>query len=425
MILCLALLGCDLGGGGGGGKKCDPPCEAPYVCAGGGCTEPGVSPCDPLCEPHHVCGENGCYSPKDCEPPCEGDDVCDKVTGTCVTTVEPGDCDPPCYGDHICHEGVCYSPKDCEPPCEGDDVCDKVTGSCVDAGYQPCCIESGACILAPAATCLELGGVTHPGTSCRDVDCGAGCSDQTVDASDAAKVGPPAVGAKVMDLVNALICGVDLVTPHSDGESEKAGAGDHTEVHAMGALRVPEVPAALLAGAFSEDGLLRCGEGALGLTLCPAGAGPMPAGDYVLALNVTLGKIPLEDSESWYQYGFVFDADGEEANNYQATEAFPNDFFQGTDRWYAAGCDPAAGWQLQVTDASGEWPQEAPTNARIVIAGSTMVLVVPGAEFEVPEPDFRVTAFQHAGDWGTTPPHDWSGDVEPPMSSGLAAFPSF
>lgn len=153
-----------------------------------------------------------------------------------------------------------------------------------------------------------------------------------------------------------------------------------------------------------------------------------PPGEYVTAAIVTVGAIPLADAERLHQYGFVFDADGDASNNYQASSQFPNDFFDNTDRWYVASYSPADGWSLQVSDASGGSISSATSAARIIIEGQTMRLIVPATEFAISCPDYRMTAFTHTGDYGINPPHDWSADVEPavalPLESTCVQFPA-
>jgi hypothetical protein len=172
------------------------------------------------------------------------------------------------------------------------------------------------------------------------------------------------------------------------------------------------------------DSVYPCGAGPNGYALCPPGAPAAVLGDYIIAASVTRATIPLTDPVQHYQYGFVFDSDGNPANNYQASAQYPNDFFDDTDHWYVAEHTPATGWSLRVTDATGGAPTDvtAASRARIILIDHVLVLLVPAGELEVPDPRYRVTAFRHTGDYGLTPPHDWDGYVEPPVSDGLAPF---
>jgi len=55
----------------------------------------------------------------------------------------------------------------------------------------------------------------------------------------------------------------------------------------------------------------------------------------------------------------------------------------------------------------------------IILLQRVALLIIPASAFAVARPDFRVEVFRHTGDCGMNPPHDWSGDVEPPVSLGL------
>jgi hypothetical protein len=159
-----------------------------------------------------------------------------------------------------------------------------------------------------------------------------------------------------------------------------------------------------------------CGAGERGYTLC--GDLAFPEGDAVLVDMSVGGPIPLGDPEHHYQYGFVFDADGDPANNYIPSPQYPGDFFTGTDLWYVASYAPGAGWSLQVT---GPNFMEQPSAARVIIGEWGLSLVVPAAEIgDLEAARYRVTAFRHLGDWGINPPHYWNGDTYPRVEEGLA-----
>ena len=128
--------------------------------------------------------------------------------------------------------------------------------------------------------------------------------------------------------------------------------------------------------------------------------------------------IPLADDTWLIEYGFVFDADDDTGNNYEASPQFPNDFFQDTDRWYVARWTGTQ-WQLDVSTAVDSNIQPAASNARVVISGNSIMAIIPAAEFESSCPDWRLTTFAHQGDYGINPPHNWSGRLEPPVDMGL------
>ena len=165
-----------------------------------------------------------------------------------------------------------------------------------------------------------------------------------------------------------------------------------------------------------------CGEGEFAFTLCPDPLGSSPGGDHMVVITQLQGPlpVPVAEPDAQYQYGFVYDADGSAAGNYQANPSFPNDFFDGTDRWYTANYAPGTGWTMSVTQVSGGVPTAVPSAARIIILDNVMALVVPASEFGTAEPAYRVTAFWHTGDFGRNPPNVWSGDVFPAVADGLS-----
>lgn len=107
----------------------------------------------------------------------------------------------------------------------------------------------------------------------------------------------------------------------------------------------------------------------------------------------------------------------------QTTPRFPNDFFQGSDRWYEAKYAPGAGWTLTASDVRSNKPVAVSSAARVVIKDNVMVLVVPTSEFKVPKPKYRVTVFRHTGDFGINPPHNYGGSIWPAVADGLSAYP--
>jgi hypothetical protein len=165
-----------------------------------------------------------------------------------------------------------------------------------------------------------------------------------------------------------------------------------------------------------------CGEGDVGFTFCPTPLGSSPGGEHLVIMarfDAPL-SVAVDDGQSQYQYGFVFDSDGVAENNYQASASFPNDFFDGTDRWYVVSYGASSGWTMQVSQVTSGAPAVVPSAARIVLVDELMVLIVPASEFSIAEPPYRSTAFWHTGDFGRNPPHTWSGDVEPPVAEGLS-----
>jgi len=158
------------------------------------------------------------------------------------------------------------------------------------------------------------------------------------------------------------------------------------------------------------------GEGPVGFTVC-ASSEPPPSGRYVLLIVQFEGDIPLNDATHFYQYAFVFDADGQAWNNYEPWPDFPNDFFAYTDKWYELTYSPDGGWQVYVTDVRKDFAQ-VQSDARFVIAGAELAVFIPLDEFDTDTPTFRATAFGHTGDFGMSG-GPWSGDYYPLVGDPL------
>ena len=131
----------------------------------------------------------------------------------------------------------------------------------------------------------------------------------------------------------------------------------------------------------------------------------------------------MNDSANQYIYSFVFDTDGNSSNNWVASPAFANDFFQGTDLLYECVYSSLDGWNVDVTDIRGGTQQSVSSQARVVIQGNTLLLLAPLSEFDSNLPAGRFTAFRHSGDWGQYPPYDWSADFYPPLDEPLYSAP--
>jgi hypothetical protein len=163
---------------------------------------------------------------------------------------------------------------------------------------------------------------------------------------------------------------------------------------------------------IDED--LPCGEGPLGPTLCPyetsAAEGP-----WVAMYGTYDGALALDGGMSYYQYGFVFDVDGDDTNNYQAPPQWPADSYDGTDRWYQIFADPY-GFGLDVLDATGGVITPVPSAARVLVLESGLLVLIPESELGDAS-EYRFTSFTHGGDWGTSGP--WSGDVTPAVGQPL------
>jgi uncharacterized membrane protein len=168
------------------------------------------------------------------------------------------------------------------------------------------------------------------------------------------------------------------------------------------------------------------GAGPNGFTVYGEMPVPMGADSYHivhLEVQTDVAVIPA-DPLLLYEYNFAFDADRNNANNYMTTGM---NYFPGTDRWYQLTWSNAQGWRLNVrtaiTDMGSETITEVPSAACVIMTGNAILLVVPASEFGVSDPEWRVTAFVHDGDFGIPAPYSWSGNSEPRVVEGLAVYP--
>ena len=159
---------------------------------------------------------------------------------------------------------------------------------------------------------------------------------------------------------------------------------------------------------------------------------PMGTGTYhIVHLRVMSPlAINVADPTLLFEYGFVFDSDGSATDSYGPSE--PENFYEGSDRWYEVTYSNAQGWRLTAYTASttGTGDSEVTTvtevesAAKVIFSGDTMLLLVPAGEFGVAQPDYRVTSFVHDGDFGIPAPHSWSGNAEPRVVEGLQRYPN-
>jgi hypothetical protein len=162
-----------------------------------------------------------------------------------------------------------------------------------------------------------------------------------------------------------------------------------------------------------------CGEdGPHGLVLC-ASDNSVPSGDTFAVSMVLGGDIPLDDPALYMQLAFVFDADADTTNNYEASPQYPNDFFQDTDLWYEVLIDPLSGPTFSVKDARDSNIQVVPSDARVIIDGPLVMALIPADEMGAACPGYRSTSFVHQGDYAQQPPHFWNGDTEPTIDEPL------
>ncbi len=171
------------------------------------------------------------------------------------------------------------------------------------------------------------------------------------------------------------------------------------------------------------------GQGAIGYTLHPDMEVDMVPGEFH-AFHSWMqlgGVIPIKDPEpkNRHTYAIVLDSDGSSTNNWKARAGYPNDFWQGTDRWYEVRYnqkDTPGVWSFRVwqVDATGKKFTQVASAARAIIVEDAIVLVVPKSEIPGPSATWRTTTFVHqTDDLGETSPFLWSGDVEPAIGKPM------
>ena len=164
---------------------------------------------------------------------------------------------------------------------------------------------------------------------------------------------------------------------------------------------------------------LGCGDTEIGTVLCGPNE-PLPSEkEFIVVTHILDDVIPIDSSEYTGQYGFVFDQNGVDSDNYVADPAYPNDFYQATDRWYSLEHYPGEGAFFGVLDATNGQIQPYASAARLIVKGATVMAIIPASEMSVECPELRLTAFTHRGDYGLTAPNFWAGDTEPTVFEPL------
>ncbi len=143
-----------------------------------------------------------------------------------------------------------------------------------------------------------------------------------------------------------------------------------------------------------------------GLVVCPESAGDMPEGRVLMLVMELAEPVPLADSDHFYTYAAVLDADGDPSNNFQYNPPYDWDYWQNTDQWYTLDwIPPNQSWTVSVLGENWELVE---SNARVVIYENVVVFFIPADEFSVDNPAFRLSAFGHDGSYS---PDVSSGDV--------------
>lgn len=145
----------------------------------------------------------------------------------------------------------------------------------------------------------------------------------------------------------------------------------------------------------SLDGLMPCGLHEGTHTLC---GGRAFDGDHLVVL-AQLGAPVDFDTDRIHQYAFVFDRDGDPADDYIAGGAYPNDTWDHSDLRYELAIDGGSS-QVNVTEGAGFAPVSS--GARIHVADDLIMGFIPQDELGVDggAVPMRATTFWHLGDYG-------------------------
>jgi MYXO-CTERM domain-containing protein len=192
------------------------------------------------------------------------------------------------------------------------------------------------------------------------------------------------------------------------------GGDDHTELCAFYAFETELTQTDV----DRIDAAYPCGTSVNALTVCDAFGNPLEPGAYVVIGHVLKGDVPLRDDTNVYQYGFVFDSDGDPENDLVANPPFTGDFFQGTDFWHVLDYTPGVFWTLSVYELANQIAQPTDGFARAIVAGNTMTALVPKSALPAEAPGYRLTVHCHQGDFGESLPT--TADTEPPVEEPLA-----
>lgn len=197
--------------------------------------------------------------------------------------------------------------------------------------------------------------------------------------------------------------GIENVTTLSTGEDTATAEGNVDGAHAY------------LGAHLSLKEPLTCGQE----VIC-ADQKAAPSIDDVFVAGLWLDGELDDVPQHHYQYGFVFDQDGDPSNNYQAAAPYPADFFDDTDLWIQLFGMPGQPWTLEVVDARNGKLVSLQTDVAVVVEGEMMLAIIP-SDLVANATDMRFTAFRHEGDYGATMP--WSGDVMPPIDQPKIPMP--
>jgi len=110
--------------------------------------------------------------------------------------------------------------------------------------------------------------------------------------------------------------------------------------------------------------------------------------EWHIPFFVVAEDIPPASETDYLQITAVFDMDGDPANNHQAHEMAPKDFWQGGDTAYTMNYSPQSGWNYQLFKNSPEGFTAEPTGSFAVTQGNLVAWFIPGSETQVFIPEW-------------------------------------
>jgi hypothetical protein len=325
-------------------------------------------------------------------------------------------------GNETIVEEVCTPSSSGRQVCTGDfpeEVCDDAVRACrLDTYCDPSCDD-----VPTSRYCVPVD-FRYCGAACTDGSCSElpqDCIDSNTTMTEMFRSygrTPPRFTGSFIQLL------VDVVRFLSDLNVRGTVPAGSCDLAKYNYVYLPVVQRAAKRGpaAVLDEDRFPPGAGPVGFTVTPDISAPDPESDLLILSMILQEDVPLSDPTYLYQYGFVFDQDGNQSNNFVPLPRFSNDFFQNTDKWYEVLYTPQSGWRLKVTDARNGGFVQVASAARAVINGNSITLAVPVSEFGVARPSFRLSAFRHTGDFGLNPPHDYSADYVPEPMDPLKQF---
>lgn len=305
-----------------------------------------------------------------------------------------GDCDRVCGQ---CVEGVCVS--DCVPETSSAST----TGDPTPTTDDPTATDTPTTDTPTTATTEDPDtSASDPTTETGSTGSTSACDDAALDALGLSleEILGIAIAKDVCDHAQPLPAGNETV--HSDGV-EITTAQEECDWIAGGSVIV-DLP-----------GDVPCGAGD-GYTVLCTGETLALGGPAVVVFGRLAAPVDIAEGEFSYQYGFVFDVDGDPDNNYEPGPAYPSDFFADSDLWLYTVHPAGEDWYTWASSAA-EGFTNVPSSERIIVIDDFVVLVIDGDEVDATTASWRMTAFRHLGDYGASLP--WSGDVVPPVGEPL------